>query len=460
MAAAANGRAVFIGSAEVSKTGMIVVFIVKDGKLPGLSAAQASAAVSPGEGPEASGRLGVSRDEGGGKPGSVVEKGPFPPPQPSSLIDSQTFVAHSAGVSCMQLSLDGNLLFTGGEDGSMCMFEVRDVDARGVVRLQSTVKEKNISDGNQGGLDFTEEILVTKSDLVAKKRENDTLIQKVEELKLNNDHQLRQKDMKYKDRIKDVTDKFQTELDSNRNKFEKLSTEKIEMEMLYEEKVEKLRNEHMQELEERKEQYRVKIETERQRKDALQDDRKIQNQEWDALNAQIVAEHTEQLNRLTAQYDAKAAAEQQAQSALQIEKDALLQKWDSTRKGVEDDSDYEVEDIKLKYEQKLKAEQDMTLSLKGENVIMRKKFNVLTKEVKDQVDEIKGLEESEKQFREILKGLEKDIQGHKKEVNTPLAWAMLIGTCFFLRLQFRNVPICRSESARRRSQTKRRGFTT
>ena len=127
------------------------------------------------------------------------------------------------------------------------------------------------------------------------------------------------------------------------------------------------------------------------------------------------------------------AAEQQAQSALQIEKDALLQKWDSTRKGVEDDSDYEVEDIKLKYEQKLKAEQDMTLSLKGENVIMRKKFNVLTKEVKDQVDEIKGLEESEKQFREILKGLEKDIQGHKKEVNTPLAWAMLIGTCFFLR---------------------------
>ena len=44
--------------------------------------------------------------------------------------------------------------------------------------------------------------------------------------------QLRQKDMKYKDRIKDVTDKFQTELDSNRNKFEKLATEKNEMEML------------------------------------------------------------------------------------------------------------------------------------------------------------------------------------------------------------------------------------
>ena len=41
------------------------------------------------------------------------------------------------------------------------------------------------------------------------------------------------------------------------------------MEMLYEERLEKLRNEHGQELEERKEQYRVKIDTERQRKDAL-----------------------------------------------------------------------------------------------------------------------------------------------------------------------------------------------
>ena len=86
------------------------------------------------------------------------------------------------------------------------------------MRLQSTVKEKSMADGSQGGLDFTEEILVTKSDLVAKKRENDALMQKVDELKLNNEHQLRQKDMKYKDRIKDVTDKFQTELDSNRNK--------------------------------------------------------------------------------------------------------------------------------------------------------------------------------------------------------------------------------------------------
>merc|ERR1712070_773232 len=101
--------------------------------------------------------------------------------------------------------------------------------------------------------------------------------------------------------------------------------------MIYEERLEKLRNGHGQELEERKEQYRVKIDTERQRKDALQEERKVQNQEWDALNAQIVAEHTDQLNKLTTTYDAKAAAEQRAQSLLQSEKDELLQKWDRTR---------------------------------------------------------------------------------------------------------------------------------
>ena len=117
MSAATNGRALFIGAAEASKTGTIIVYLMKDGKLPGLSAAQASAAASSGD-TDIPGRHGHSKEESAAK-SAAVETGPFPPPQPASLLDAQVFVAHSSPVSCMQLSNDGNLLFTGGEDGCL-----------------------------------------------------------------------------------------------------------------------------------------------------------------------------------------------------------------------------------------------------------------------------------------------------------------------------------------------------
>ena len=59
---------------------------------------------------------------------------------------------------------------------------------------------------------------MTKSDL----EENTTIVQdlknKVDELTLHNDYQLRLKDMNYNEKIKEVTEKFTEELNQDRKK--------------------------------------------------------------------------------------------------------------------------------------------------------------------------------------------------------------------------------------------------
>lgn len=59
---------------------------------------------------------------------------------------------------------------------------------------------------------WAEEVLVTKSDLEEKQQLMGELQGKVDELTLQNEYQLRLKDMHYQERIKEITDKFQTEL--------------------------------------------------------------------------------------------------------------------------------------------------------------------------------------------------------------------------------------------------------
>lgn len=100
----------------------------------------------------------------------------------------------------MRISYDDQYLFSVGQDGSLFMFKVTDKDGRGLKR------EKDIA--------FAEEVLVTKSDLEEKNSLMSELKTRVDELKMENDYQLRLKDMSYGEKIKDLSDKFLQEIEA------------------------------------------------------------------------------------------------------------------------------------------------------------------------------------------------------------------------------------------------------
>ena len=132
------------------------------------------------------------------------------------------------------------------------MFEVHDVDQRGQVRSRE----------RDGTTEFTEEILVTKSDLEEKSNQMQQLRNKVDELVLNNEYQLRLKDMKYKERLTETSDKFTSELQSDAQRYEQLMDDKRRMELEYEEKLRSLEDRHKAEFRDLEMQYDAKINTE------------------------------------------------------------------------------------------------------------------------------------------------------------------------------------------------------
>ena len=76
---------------------------------------------------------------------------------------------------------------------------------------------------------------------------------------MQNEYQLRLKDLNYNEKLKEATEKFTQELDSDKKNYELLLQAKNDMEMEYEEKIKQLEERHQQQLQALEAQYQQKI---------------------------------------------------------------------------------------------------------------------------------------------------------------------------------------------------------
>ncbi|CAM9162267.1 unnamed protein product [Pylaiella littoralis] len=311
----------------------------------------------------------------------------------------------SLAVSCMVLNHDGSLLFVGGEDGVLAMYCVAD-DRRAA---EKKARERD-------AVEYMEEILVTKTDIKIQSKQMQGLKNAVDELILNNEYQLRLKDMNYKEKTREITDKFTVEVEMDRRCYEELLDERKNMELTYDDRIARVQDQHAEERTGLEAQHRNKINAEISRYQAMVQEKEELSKKWDEENQSLVDAHTEALQKVIDEYDKKVEEEQSQQRELALEKDKMTTAFDNLKNLVEEDADTEAEYIKTKFMAKLAAEKEATLRLKGENGIMKKKFSRLSKQVEDQREDMTTLQERQKDLFETIKSLEKDIQGHKKEI--------------------------------------------
>ena len=112
----------------------------------------------------------------------------------------------------------------------------------------------------------------------------------------------------------------------------------------------------------------------------------------------------------------KVEEEKRLQEQVRVETAELRTQFREEKVLVEEDADNEVDDEKASYESKLVTEKRLTQKLRDENGLSKKKFAQLTKDVEDQKEEMSALRDREFDLRESIKNLEKDVQGHKKEI--------------------------------------------
>ena len=210
------------------------------------------------------------------------------------------YPCHGGPITRMRLSHDNQYLFTTSVDGSLMIFETNEAKApaRGARERESAIT-------------FAEEILVTKSDLEEKTANMAELKSKVDELTLHNEYQLRLKDLNYKEKIKEVSEKFTAELGQDRLRYEDLRDEKRDMEMEYEEKLKQLEVKHTHELDELESTYKAKINAEVGRYQSLVQECDQMHQKWDEENQNLVEGHQQYLEELIRDYDSKVSGERE-----------------------------------------------------------------------------------------------------------------------------------------------------
>merc|ERR1719385_28727 len=229
--------------------------------------------------------------------------------------DHLDYVGHLGRIERIVMSQDDIYLFScGAEDGCINIYEIRDKEGR---LAPSTV--------NEG--DWSQEILVTTSYLFAKKQLVTSLTLKVDELALHNEYQLRLREMHYQDTLKSVADKFNSQLQSEKMKYEVLKDEQQDLEMEYEEKMSLAEDDQSQ------------LMSEISKYNALSVELDEKQSKWEKITLRKHDEHNENLFALKHKFENVLNLEIERKRALDSELEKLTAEYEETKRQLLEDFD-------------------------------------------------------------------------------------------------------------------------
>ncbi|XP_007436852.1 cilia- and flagella-associated protein 57-like, partial [Python bivittatus] len=302
----------------------------------------------------------------------------------------------------ISITSDDQLLLTSAEDGCIIIWKVYDKEGRGLKR------ERDIP--------YSDEVLITRTDMEEKTQVMLELKTRVEELKMENEYQLRLKDMNYNEKIKELTDKFIQEMESLKTKNQVLKTEKEKQEIQHQEQLSELMEKQSREVQDLESGNNQKLLLEYEKYQELQMKSQRMQEEYEKQLHEMEENKSQALEELTEYYEAKLLEKTTLLEEAQDDARQQLREFEETKKQIEEDEDREIQDIKIKYERRLREERESNLRLKGETGIMRKKFNSLQKEIEERCSDIEAMKVEQQKLQGVIKALEKDILGLKREI--------------------------------------------
>jgi hypothetical protein len=318
--------------------------------------------------------------------------------------NTESVLVHSAQTHAMALSYDNTQVFSGDVNGILVVCEFEGSS-------HSSFRHKESS-----SFAFQDEVTIRAETLSSKKKQIAELSARVEELKLNNEHQLRLKEMDFKDRRTDISEKFDLQLKDESNKYEGIVMDRQVAEKARGDKSHEVKEAHSIELHNIEVKYKSKLNAESTRYKALLAEVESTHKKWNEENAALVNSHQAYLKELCYQYEEKLAAEHKLQKQY-LESKAKIQKTaEGRRDRIELDGDDEVLEVKSRFETRLRNEEATGVDLMAQHALVRKQLQNLNKDSEVQREEIKRLRERELRLTETIASLEKDIQSHKKEI--------------------------------------------
>ncbi|VDD76062.1 unnamed protein product [Mesocestoides corti] len=314
----------------------------------------------------------------------------------------EDYVGHFGPIVKMQITLNDEFLVTASDDGSIMVWIIQERDGRSV-KIERDVP-------------WAEEVLITRSDLEEKNLIMSELRTRVDELKMENEYQLRLKDMNYSERIKELTEKFVKEMEALRLKNQTLRTEKEREAARHSEEMQEIMELHTRELKDLEVTSSHQLNIEVEKNTELQEKAQKMQESYESQISEMNSAKEKILEELTVFFENKLNEKTQMMESLKKENREQVVEHEVTKRLIEEDADREILDLKTQYERRLRDERDANARLRGESGIMKKKFASLQKEIEENMEELRKSHGETQKLNNVIRGQEKDIQGLKKEI--------------------------------------------
>jgi chromosome segregation ATPase len=313
------------------------------------------------------------------------------------------YQCHSKRVLRMRVSHDDRYLFSAGEDGCLAIFKIKE-------------KEDFMRQNKEHEVPYSEEILVTKSDLEEKNQTMADLKRKMDELTSTNQYQLRLQDMTNEEKLKERREKYNLHTQHEKSRIEMLRDEKNELQNEFDEKIMQLQTDNNNKLHKLDLEHQKAIMQEVGRYQQLTDELEEMALAYSNTVREEEIAHQEDMAKRREKFEMQLKEEKSRCAKVREVKEHVIRTFKETKSQLEEDTDKEIEHLKQKYNTNLHEERDATLRLKGENGIMRKKFSALEKDIEDQKENIKEMNEEEKNLKQQLNKLDQHIKQNKEDI--------------------------------------------
>ncbi|XP_063330906.1 cilia- and flagella-associated protein 57 isoform X3 [Pelmatolapia mariae] len=314
-----------------------------------------------------------------------------------------TYQAHSGPVTKMVITYDDQFLLTVSEDGCLLIWKTIDKEGKGLKSNKHIV--------------HTEEILITKSDLEEKTQHMLEMKMRLEELQMENEYQLRLKDMNYNEKLRELSDNFVQQIESLKTSQQAMKTEMEKQECENQQNSAELIMKHSKELKDLELSYSQKLIVEHEKYQDLQQKHQRMQEDYEKQLKSAEDRKIQAVEELTKMYEAKLQEKAEVLAQCQEDTEQKISVFKAIIKQAEEDEERKILEIQTNYEKKMKTEKQTNTNLKGKNSIMAQKFISLQKQIDDRSADINKLKQERQRLLGLIRSLESDIEDLKRQIS-------------------------------------------
>ncbi|CAG5984446.1 unnamed protein product [Menidia menidia] len=313
-----------------------------------------------------------------------------------------THQAHCGPVTKMVITYDDQYLLTVSEESSLLISKIVDKEGRGLKSNRQIV--------------HTEEILVTRTDLEEKAQNMLELKMRLEELQMENEYQLRLKDMSYSEKLKELCDKFSQEVESLKRTQQVMKTEMEMSERENQEKYEEAAVKHLKERRDLEQSYSQKLIVEHDKYQELHQKHRTMLEHYERQLKCAEESRAQAEEALTQLYESKLLEKTQLLAQCQEDTKQKVLEQEEITKQMEEDEEKMIHAMQIKYEKKLHSEKQSNMNLKEDAAIITQQLNILQKQMDESSSDKNKMKQERQSLLGLIRSLEGDIEDLKRQI--------------------------------------------